>query len=315
MKAIIGLVVGNIISMNKFDENFFKEEVRCGFTIDLEMKRVWAAEMKILSYIIDVCKRYDIQYYADYGTLLGAIRHGGFIPWDDDIDISLKRADYMKLLSALKQENNRDYIINSCYDNNDRRKVFTSISNYASVPLPYEIYEKFYQCPYVVGIDVYVLDYVPRDKELASLQRAMYTAVYDLANRLDKIKEDGEFEHYLLKIEEMCNVNLTRDDTIRGQLWRLADSIASMFTEEESDMLVCMSEYVSGYPNLVFDKTWFERTVYKRFEYMDIAVPYEYDKVLTQEYGDYMIIKQNAASHEYPFFKEQKAFLEKIHIN
>lgn len=298
-----------MISLN---DKFFEEEVRCGFTISSEMKHVWAAEMKILSYIIDVCKKYNIQYFADYGTLLGAIRHEGFIPWDDDIDISLKRTDYMKLLSALKEENNPDYIINSCYVNNDRRKVFTSISNYTQVPLPDDVRENFYQCPYVVGIDIFVLDYVPRDEEMASMQRAMYTAVYDLAHRLDEITENGQLEQYLCDVENMCNVSIVRDNTIRGQLWRLADSIAAMFNDEESDKLVCMSEYVSGFPNLIYDKEWFADSLTKKFEVIDIAVPREFDKVLTQGYGNYMEMKRNTAAHEYPFFKGQKAFLEEM---
>lgn len=298
--------------MIKLKDEFFKEEVRCGFTVSAEMKHVWAAEMKILSYIIEVCNKYDIQYFADFGTLLGAIRHDGFIPWDDDIDISLKRTDYMKLLSALKKENNPDYIINSCYVNNDRRKVFTSVSNYTEVPVPDNVQKKFYQCPYVVGIDIFVLDYVPRDEEMASMQRAMYTAVYDLAHRLDEITANGQLEQYLHDVEDMCNVSIVRNNTIRGQLWRLADSIAAMFTDEESDKLVYMSEYVSGYPNLIYDKEWFAESFDKKFEDMDIAVPREYDKVLTQGYGNYMEMKRNTAAHEYPFFKNQKAFLEEL---
>lgn len=68
------------------NSDFFKEEVREGFYISAEMKKVWAVEMKVLSFVISVCKKYDIPYFADYGTLLGTVRHKGFIPWDDDID-------------------------------------------------------------------------------------------------------------------------------------------------------------------------------------------------------------------------------------
>ena len=97
------------------NSDFFKEEVREGFCISAEMKKVWAVEMKVLSFVISVCKKYDIPYFADYGTLLGTVRHKGFIPWDDDIDICLKRSDYMRLIEAFKKENNTDYVYNGFY--------------------------------------------------------------------------------------------------------------------------------------------------------------------------------------------------------
>lgn len=68
------------------------------------MKRAWAAKLELLQIIIDICNKYDITYFAEYGTLLGAIRHKGFIPWDDDVDIALKRPDYNKLIRVLPSE-------------------------------------------------------------------------------------------------------------------------------------------------------------------------------------------------------------------
>lgn len=58
----------------------------------------------ILNAVDEICKKHDIPYWIGYGTLLGAVRHGGFIPWDDDLDISLMRKDYLKLLPILKKE-------------------------------------------------------------------------------------------------------------------------------------------------------------------------------------------------------------------
>lgn len=170
--------------MLKIGDDFFKEETRCGFTISSEMKHLWAAQMKVLSYVIEVCEKYNIQYYADFGTLLGAVRHKGYVPWDDDIDISLKRNDYRRLLEALKLEANPEYVINNCYEGDGTKSpIHTTIFNYKSVPMPQEVVDRFYGCPYATGIDVYVLDYIPRDEELWKAHRNMYLSVAQLAFR------------------------------------------------------------------------------------------------------------------------------------
>ena len=294
------------------EQEFFEEEERSGFLVSAEMKRVWAAELKVLEFVINVCEKYGIQYFADYGTLLGAVRHKGFVPWDDDIDIALKRADYMKLMSALKKEIKQPYKVNSCYFSNERRQPFCSIANYSHVPVPSDVIEQFFGCPYVVGVDVYALDYVPEDKESAELQTAMYTAVYDLAMRLDEIRLSGELEHYLLEVEEMCNISLKRDDTLRGQLWRLCDMIAAMFGEEESSILTFFPRRVQGDFDFGYPKEWYDSAVLMKFEGMNIAVPHSYHEVLTELYGDYMQPQRDTSSHNYPFFSVQKEYLEKI---
>nr|MCR4758159.1 LicD family protein [Butyrivibrio sp.] len=77
-----------------FSEEWFKDEAREGFFVPEMMKRFWAAQLVVLSEIDKICKRHDIKWYADMGTLIGTIRHKGYIPWDDDFDISMLRDDW-----------------------------------------------------------------------------------------------------------------------------------------------------------------------------------------------------------------------------
>lgn len=76
---------------------------------NLSLEEVKSVELGILDYIVSLCKENSIPYYLSYGSLLGAIRHKGFIPWDDDIDISLLRPDYDRLIKALTDSNNKRY--------------------------------------------------------------------------------------------------------------------------------------------------------------------------------------------------------------
>ena len=83
-------------------------------TVD-ELKKY---ELDILKFIDYVCKKYNIKYFVSYGTLLGAVRHKGFIPWDDDIDVAMYREDYERFQKAVIEENNDRYTILS-KDNSD----------------------------------------------------------------------------------------------------------------------------------------------------------------------------------------------------
>jgi len=78
----------------RLPDGFLQSEYRDGYFVDATMKRVWAVELDLLEQFQNICKRHSLKYYAIGGTLLGAVRHKGFIPWDDDIDVGMPRADY-----------------------------------------------------------------------------------------------------------------------------------------------------------------------------------------------------------------------------
>ena len=78
MKAILG-------------EDFFKEEVRCDYLVSAKMKRIWAVELDMYLSFAEICEKYGLNHFLIAGSLLGAVRHNGFIPWDDDMDIGMTR--------------------------------------------------------------------------------------------------------------------------------------------------------------------------------------------------------------------------------
>ena len=89
-------------------------ETKCDFYIDTNRKKVWQAELDILEKVIDVCDKNNIKYFLASGTLLGAVRHKGFIPWDDDIDLVMKREDYNRFLEIAEKSIKYPYFL-QCY--------------------------------------------------------------------------------------------------------------------------------------------------------------------------------------------------------
>lgn len=297
--------------MLEFDKKFFEEEERCGFVVSKTMKHVWAAELKVLSVVVEICEKYGLAYYIDYGTLLGAVRHKGYIPWDDDIDLALKRKDYQKLLEVLPEELPEGFCYHSIYNSEKHQSPKTAVTNAISIPMQQSRIEEFYGCPYIVGVDLYALDYIPREKELADAQLSLYIAVYDFAYRYEDIVKDGELEKFLQKMEELCAITFDRKKNIRQQLWQLCDRIGSMFTEEESDELTHMPRRASGDIEFRLKKEWY-KPIFLEFENMKLMAPAGYDEVLKKMYGEYVIPKKNVASHDYPFYKKQEAFLQSL---
>lgn len=294
--------------MLRFSEDFFKPEVRMDFEIDSKMKHVWAMEMEVLAEIDRICTKHDIMYFAYGGTLLGAVRHKGFIPWDDDIDIAMKRDDYRKFSEVAEKELPKEWIFCNIYSNRieNWNQTFARVINGDSISTTQEHLAKNHGCPYVVGVDIFPLDYLAPNEEEAEVVYLLlqYIAGTEWAIKAGKNKEA---EKFLKEIEEMCKVKLIRDDTLLRQLLKLRDAVGGLYREAEARELISVTyeQMKESIPR--YKKEWFQESMRMPFESIEIPVPKGYDEILRVAFGeDYMTPFRDMSGHDYPFYKSQE---------
>lgn len=307
-----------------FDNSFFEKETRCGFEIPKMMKRAWAAQLEVLKIVADICERNSLAYFADGGTLLGAVRHQGYIPWDDDIDLCLKREDYNRLIKVLPEELPPGMEILGIHAAKDEQyKKITSFSHlYVGTTRDLwdvnEYIRYFHGYPFpIIGIDIFPLDVVPRDRMASRTQSKLISVGVAIASNWEQLKKAGELETRLTQFEKLSGIPVPwelSEEYRRNHIWKMVDALSSLYHEEEGDKLA-EYEFLPDYPHWIMEKEWYQEVIFLPFENIEIAAPCGYKQVLQVLYGDYMEFVQGTSCHEYPFYqsmeKDMKVNLEK----
>ena len=289
-------------------------EYREGFFVEEKMKRAWAAEMEVLKEIDRICNAHGIQYFADSGTLLGAVRHKGFIPWDDDIDIAMKREDYQKFLEVAPKELPEGWRLCNPFCDEEWDEPFSRVLNGNTYSLKFERMNRFHGCPYVVGIDIFPLDYVPYNIEEEEVQFLLLKYIFGVLCQIEKGDQSDEVEKNLEEIERLCKVNIERNKNLKNQLYRVCDKICRLYSESESNELAVLVWDMQLGEKHKCKKEWYTEVLDMTFENITVPAPAGFDGILRSYYGnDYMIPKQIRGGHDYPFYKKQeKELAEKI---
>ena len=250
---------------------------------DIEYKSV---TKEVLHFFDTFCEQHGLNYFVAYGTLIGTIRHGGFIPWDDDIDVCMLRDDYDKFIKLFSSVPNNNYYLltptsgetSTYYNNFSRlcdRRVLCKIKG------TYDVEE--------LGafIDVFPLDNVPDDIEerqqlYNDVTNAFYDVVYALPFRCYFTLPLKRMIKHLFSIRRIKNLAIGLQNVKKAR-----ESIMLRYKNNECNLVCCLFDNGSN-DKLIIHKKNIEVLIRHRFEDIYVNIPKNYEVILKTYYGDYM---------------------------
>ena len=297
-----------------FNNSYFLDEIRNDFFIPSMVKRSWAAGLQILSDLDKVCKKHGITYFAEWGTLLGAVRHGGYIPWDDDLDICMKRVDYNKFLEVAPLELPTHIIVN--YKSNENyTQMLSRLVNSDHYRFDQEFLSKYAGLPFTMGIDIFPMDFISDDEAYEQDRVNRAYSVLLLINKLTKEnKKTSELSFELKNIEDTCHTTFDFSKNLVTQLRSLLEDIYSEVPEELAKKITLYPIWLENH-SYEFPKEYYAHSMRVPFENTDIPVPLFYHDILTKKYGhSYISPVRSGGAHNYPYYAAHIDVLRK-HFN
>lgn len=264
-------------------EKFLRPEVRNDTVISAEKKAAWKSMLDMLEVFIAVCKKHHLVYYAMGGTMLGAARHQGMIPWDDDIDVMMPREDYDRIQQILPSELPPHMFLQSTLTDPYYLNPHIKIRDSRTSGIDMRCVKKGLRYNYGIFLDIFSIDGVPNDARQLAAQsrgfRAFHRMEMDTYNHDFKLKRE-RLSHWIcwLRFHLMG----------RKRFYHKRERFFARYRLSECDEWVAAAAtftYKSRYrwPARLFDGG----TVELPFEYLQVAVPAQYERMLELTYGDW----------------------------
>lgn len=255
----------------------------------MALTEIQEIELDMYRRVVDICRRHDLRYYALGGTLLGAVRHKGFIPWDDDIDIAIPRPDYDRFVKYAKEELPSHLVPKTYLDEKgDSHPMFICIIKNTRTRIELNHAAKTEET--CVWLDVFPLDAMPTNSLLRMVHK--YRLLYERMKIQLSMYEENVHQHREGRPFYEKAIMRFREATNFGAGWdtyelmcHIERTLRKYDFEREGYFVNMFGAYKF---REMFPKAWFGDGVELPFEDTTIVCPVEYDKVLTQMYGEYM---------------------------
>ena len=241
-----------------------------------EELRAWQKRLlEILVYFSEFCQKHQLKFYLAYGTLLGAIRHKGFIPWDDDVDVQMPREDFEKLYE-LWEKDTKNLLFTCCKTKKGNCIYFPEIIiRHNNTTCIYE-HSIMSDGHHGLKLDVGFLDGVPENKILR-FRQFIHTRLYGLFTA-QRIPNAGS---PIVKAIASILLNVIKSPKLRDIIWMYSEKRIKQYQYSEC-------KYIRYLGTKVMLREWFDETLYVEFEGHQMPIPKGYHEILTNEYGDYM---------------------------
>ena len=288
----------------QIDHVFYEDEIRCDFYIPSMVKRTWAAQEEILADLDDACARNGLEYFAGWGTLLGTVRHGGFIPWDDDMDICMKRKDYKLFTENVSSYLPDNYSIVNYKSSRDFKQMLSRIVSSDHYRFDPEYMHKYSGLPIALGIDIFPLDYMTDDEDYEKDREERVRLVTDAVNEMAYFDTPvSQLEGYLRGVEKRCQVRFDDRKDMLTQLRELLEDIFGEVAEQDAKYITLYPLWMNGH-RYRFPKEYYDKSIKLPFENLEISVPVYYDAILKKDYGPLYIRQvRDGGAHEYPYYE------------
>lgn len=246
-----------------------------------DIRQVQAKMLGILCEVDRVCKKHGIRYVLDSGTLLGAIRHDGFIPWDDDIDIAMLREDYDKFREIANTELRVPFSFECELDSDSFPNIFGKCFDNSTTYIAQN--SAHLRCPKGIWLDIFPVDNIILEKKK---KQCRMVASINTVRCIKLGTEKFEPRHVLYLPLFLLSMKV---------LNRIANKIMRKHNEYETEYVCPICQ--SGISKPAFKKTMFTNTMEKEFEGYRFPIPIEYDEYLHGYYKNPMELPPESSRH------------------